>query len=161
MVLQCVDFARQFLDAVERHDADFSIFERHGIAGVVVIHNTVQTDDFAGHLKARDLVAPVLRRHAGLEEACAYGKQRGELLAIAKQRGASLDLAPYRHHIIDALELIVVQAHRHAQFTQIAVGARHLECLRRHMNRNLPGFRQSARRHVGVGFGDDGDAGWG
>jgi hypothetical protein len=45
---------------------------------VVVVDDAVQPDDFAGHLKARHLVAPVLGGDAGLEEAGADGIERRE-----------------------------------------------------------------------------------
>ena len=40
--------------------------------------DAVQAEQFARHLKSRDLVAPVLGRDAGLEEAGAHGEQRLE-----------------------------------------------------------------------------------
>jgi hypothetical protein len=70
------DLARQLLDAVEGHDADLGVFQRHGVTGVAVVDDAVQPDDLAGHLEARDLVAPVLGGDAGLEEAGADGIQR-------------------------------------------------------------------------------------
>jgi hypothetical protein len=122
MVLQGRDLAGQVLQLVEGHDADLGVLQGHGIAGVVVVDDAVQADDLAGHLEARDLVAAVLGGHAGLEEARADGIQRGEGFAVAKQQAAALDLAARGHDVVDALHLLGIQAHGHAQLAQVAVG---------------------------------------
>ena len=123
VVLQGIDLARQLLVAVVGHDADLGVFQRHGITGVAVAHDAIQTDDFAGHLAARDLVAPVFGGDAGLEEARANGIQRGESFSVAEKRSAAFDLAPHGYHFVDALQLLFVEPHRHAKLTEIAVGA--------------------------------------
>jgi hypothetical protein len=56
--------------------ADLRVFQRHRVAGVAVGADAVQPEQFAGHLEAGDLVAPVFRRDAGLEEAGAHRIQR-------------------------------------------------------------------------------------
>ena len=61
----------------------FCVFQRDRITGVQISGYTVQTEDFSGHLKASDLVSPVLGADAGLEKPGADGKQRRELFAIA------------------------------------------------------------------------------
>ena len=60
-----------------------------GVAGVMVIHDAIQTNDFTGHLESCDLVATIFCRHAGLEEARANGIQRGESFSVAEKRSAA------------------------------------------------------------------------
>ena len=122
MVLQGVDFPRDLFDAVKRHDADFGVFQRHRVAGVVIIDDAVEPDHLAGHLEAGHLVPAILGSNAGLEEACADGVQGGELLAVAEKRGATLDLAAHGNNFLDPVQFLRVQPHGHAQFPQIAAG---------------------------------------
>lgn len=109
MALQGCDFAREFFDAVKRHHADFGIFQCHGVTSVVVIDDAIRPITSCGHLKARNLVAPVFCGHAGFEKTGANGIKRRERLAIAKQRAPTLDLAPCGHDVINAFELVVVR----------------------------------------------------
>ena len=138
VVLQGRDFAGQFFDAVERHDADLGILQRHRVTGVVVIHDAVQPDDLPRHLKACDLVAAVFGGHTGLEKTGADGVQGREGLAIAKQRATALDLAADSNDLVNALQLLFVQAHGHAQLAEVAVGAGDFDGERVH-------------RHMGMG----------
>jgi len=129
MGLQSRHFARQLFDALKWHHADLGVFKGHGVASVAVVDDSVQANDFARHLKAGHLVAPIFRGDAGFEKTGANGKQRGERLAVAKQCAASFDLAAYRNDVIDALELLLIQPHRHAQLAQVAIGAGHFDGL--------------------------------
>jgi len=90
---------------------------------VLVVHNAVQTNDLASHLKARDLVAPILGGQAGFEKACANGVERGEPVAVAEQMCAAFDFAAHGHQIIEAVQVVFAQAHGHAQLSQVAIGA--------------------------------------
>ncbi len=132
VVLQGRDLARQLLDALEGHDAYLGVLQCDGVAGVVVADDAVEPDDLAGHLEARHLVAPVLGGHAGLEEARADGEERREGFAVAEQRAAALDLAARGDDVIDALQLLLVQAQRHAELAQVAVRACDLDGVRIH-----------------------------
>jgi hypothetical protein len=60
---------------------------------------------------------------AGFEKAGADGVQRGELFAIGEQGAAAFDFAAHRHQIIESIQVLIVQAHGHAQLAQVAVGA--------------------------------------
>ena len=139
VVLQCRDFARQLFDAIERHDTHFGVFERDGIAGVVIVDDAIQSDDFTGHLKARDLIASVFRGDAGLEKPGTDGIERSERLAIAKQRTSPLDFSSYSHDFINPLQLLLVQTNGHAEFSQVAVGAGDFDGLRIHGHWSLVG----------------------
>jgi hypothetical protein len=81
----------------------------------------------ARHLEAGDLVTPVLRRHAGLEEAGAHRVQRLERIAGAEQRVAPRDRAPRGHHGVELVQLVVGHAHGQAQFAQVAARTGDLE----------------------------------
>jgi len=59
MALQHREFTRDLLDIGERHDADFGVFQRNGIAVVMVAGDAIKTDDLTGHLKACDLFAAI------------------------------------------------------------------------------------------------------
>ncbi|MNT78018.1 hypothetical protein D3C72_2172110 [compost metagenome] len=89
----------------------------------MVVHDAVEANDFARHLKARDLVAPVFGGDTGFEKPCANRVERGKGFAVVKQRAAPLDLAAHGNDVVDALQLVVVQANGHAQLAQVAVGA--------------------------------------
>jgi hypothetical protein len=116
MVLECGDFARNFFNAVKGHDANFSIFQGHSIAAVTVVHDAIQANDFASHLKASHLVTAVFGRQASFEEACANGIQGGELIPIAEQVASPFDFASGGHHLVQLLKVGVRQAHGHAEF---------------------------------------------
>ncbi|MBN9341882.1 MAG: hypothetical protein J0H52_17640, partial [Comamonadaceae bacterium] len=68
------------------------------------------------------LIASILGGYAGLEKTRADCVERGEGFAVAEQGAAPLDFAPCRNDVINALQLLVVQAHGHAQLSQIAIG---------------------------------------
>ena len=133
MVLQRIHLAGEFFDALEGHDAHFGIFQCHGVAGMVVIDDAVQTNDLASHLEAGDLVAPIFSRDTGLEEPRAYGKQRGEGFTVAEQGAAALDFPTHGHHVVNTSQLLIGESQRHAKLTQIAIGAGNLDGLRCHM----------------------------
>ena len=78
MVLQGMDFARQAFQAREGNGADFAVFERDRIAGVMFGADAVEAQQFAGHLEAGDLFAPVLDQDVGLEKAAADRVDRVE-----------------------------------------------------------------------------------
>ena len=59
LALQIAELARQRFKVGEGNHADLRVFERHGIAGMAIGADAVQPQQFAGHLKARDLVASV------------------------------------------------------------------------------------------------------
>ena len=90
------------------------------------MNNAIQANDFPRHLKAGDLVATVLGGDTGFEKSGANGVERGEIFTVLKQHVATLDLAPGGDHLFNALHLLAVQAHGHAQFAQIAIGAGNL-----------------------------------
>jgi hypothetical protein len=69
------------------------------------------------------LVASVFGGQAGLEKAGADGVERRELFAIGEQGVTPLDLAADSHQIVEAVEVMVAQAHGHAQLAQVAIGA--------------------------------------
>ena len=94
VALQRDHFSRELFHAIKRHHTDFSIFERHGVASVLVIHNAVQTNHLSRHLKPRDLVFPVFRDHAGFEKTGANGKKAGEFFTGSEKGAAPFDLAP-------------------------------------------------------------------
>jgi hypothetical protein len=139
MVLQGIDFARQFFDAIEGHDAHFRIFEGDGVACVMIVDDAVEPNDFTGHLKTRNLVTPVFRSDAGLEKTGANGIERSEGLSVAKECGATLDLSSHGHDVINALQLLFVQTYGHAQFSQVAVGTGDFDGLRIHGHWDLVG----------------------
>jgi len=88
---------------------------------VVVVDDAIQADDLASHLKAGDLITAVFGGQAGLEEASTDGVERSEFLAVGEQSGTTLDFAACGHQIIEAIDVVFRESHRHAQFTQIAV----------------------------------------
>jgi len=78
------------------------ILEAYSELGLLYTYgDTVQPDDFARHLKASDLVAPVFSEDAGFEEAGAYGVERREGRAVVEQRRAALDLAARGHQLVE------------------------------------------------------------
>jgi len=134
MRLEGGDLAREFLDAVKGHHADFGVFEGDRIAGVVVVDDAIEPDDLARHLKTGHLVTTIFGGQAGLEEAGAYGIQRGELLAIGEEGGASLDLAACGHQVVEPVHVLAAEPHGHAQLPQIAVGAGDFDGLSVHVD---------------------------
>ena len=122
MVLQRVDFAGQLLNAIKRHDADLGIFQRHGVTGVVVIDDAVQSDHFAGHLEAGHLIAPVFGRDTGFEKSGADGVERSEFVAIVNSAVPRLILRRMATTSSIRSSSSWVQPHGHAQLPQIAVG---------------------------------------
>jgi hypothetical protein len=96
-------FSRNFFNAVKGHDAHFGIFKGYSVAGVVIVHDAIQADDFTGHLKARDLVAAVFGGKAGFEKSGANGVEGRELFAIAEQGAATLNFAAGGHQIVKAI----------------------------------------------------------
>ena len=158
MALQGCDFAREFFDAVKRHHADFGIFQCHGVTSVVVIDDAIQAYHLAGHLKSRNLVAPVFCGHAGFEKTGANGIKRRERLTIAKQRAPTLDLAPCGHDVINAFELIVIEAQWHAKLSQITVGAGDFDGLWGHVGRHVSSIRLRVKRINGAKMKGHGSA---
>ena len=84
MALQGVDLPRQFLNAVKRHDAHLGIFQRYGVAGMVVVHNAIQPHYLTCHLETGHLVPAVFRGHASLEKTGPDRIEAGKFLAISK-----------------------------------------------------------------------------
>jgi hypothetical protein len=123
MALQGGHLARDFLDSVKGQDTHFGVFQCNRVTTVLVVHDPVQSNDFARHLKARDLVAPVFGGQTGFEEAGPNGVQGSELFAVGEQGCASLDFAAYGHKIVQAIHVVIAQAHGHAQLAQVAIGA--------------------------------------
>ena len=122
MCLQGSHFARNFLQPIKRHDANLRIFECNGIASVVIIDDAIQANDFACHLKACHLIPAIFGCYASFEKTRANGIQRREGFSVAKQRCSTFDFAAGCHNVINALQLLLTQADRHAEFAQIAVG---------------------------------------
>jgi hypothetical protein len=89
---------------------------------VAIVDDAIQSDDLACHLKAGHLVAAIFGSKTGFEEACADGVEGCEFLAVGEQCGATFDLFAHSYQVIEAVEFVLGQAHRHAQFPQIAVG---------------------------------------
>ena len=133
--------------------ADLRVFQRHGVAGVAVGADAVQAQQFAGHLEAGDLVAAVLGRDAGLEEAGAHRVERLEVVAGAEQRLAARHRAARGDHGVQPVQLLVGHAHRQAQLAQVAAGAGDLEGLEPDAAVAVAcmGFRGSAKVGVSVG----------
>jgi hypothetical protein len=123
MVLQGGHFSSDFFDPFKRNDTDFGVFQRNGIAAVLVIHDAVQTNDFARHLKPCNLVSPILCRQTGFEKTSPNGIQGSELLAVGEQSVSALDFAAHGHQIIESLQFLFAQTNGHAQLSQIAIGA--------------------------------------
>jgi hypothetical protein len=90
---------------------------------VLVVHDAVQTDDLARHLKARDLVASVFGGQTGFEKTGSNGVQRGELFTVGEQGGSAFDFPTDSHQIVQAVQVVVAQTHGHAQLAQVAIGA--------------------------------------
>ena len=67
LVLEGFDFPRQLFQAGKRDHADLAVLERGRVAGVIFGTDPVQTQYFARHLEAGNLLAPVLEEHVGLE----------------------------------------------------------------------------------------------
>ena len=89
---------------------------------MVVVNDAIQTNDFSSHLKSRHLIASILGGDAGFEKTCTDCVERGECFTVTEQCAASFDFAPCRDDVINALQLLVVQTHGHAQLSQIAIG---------------------------------------
>ena len=123
MALQRRHLARQLFDAIKGHHANLGIFQGDGIAGVPVIDNAIQANHLTRHLKACDLIAPVLGSYTGLKKPGSDGIQGGKRLAVVKQCATALDFAPGGYHVVNALDLCFGQAQRHTKLAQIAVGA--------------------------------------
>jgi hypothetical protein len=109
---------------------------------VLVVHDAIHANDFAGHLKARDLVSAVFGGQAGFEKSGANGVQRSELVAVGEQGGAAFDLAPNGDQVVQSVQVMVVQAHGHAQLAQVAVGTGDFDGLWIH------GFMQSKKMNL-------------
>ena len=60
---------------------------------MLIVHNAVEANDFACHLKACDLVSAIFGGQASFEKAGANGVKRRELFAVAKQGGAFFNFA--------------------------------------------------------------------
>jgi hypothetical protein len=142
MVLQCSHLARDFLDPVKGHDADLGVFQGDRVATVLVVHDAIQANDLARHLKARDLVAAVFGGQAGFEKSRANRIQRSELVPVGEQGGASFDFAPNGDQVVKSVQVMVVQAHGHAQLAQVAVGTGDFDGLWIH------GFMQSKKMNL-------------
>ena len=127
LVLQFGELARQTFELVVRDHADLRVLQRHRIAGVVVGADAIKPEQLAGHLETGDLIAPVLRRHPGLEEAGANRIERQKSLSCAEQRFASCDGAPVGDQGVESLQILARQANRQTQLTQVATGAGHFE----------------------------------
>ena len=84
---------------------------------MVVVNDAIQTNDLSRHLKSRHLIASILGGDTGFEKPCADCVERGECLSVAEQCAAPFDFAPCRDDVINALQLLVVQAHGHAQLS--------------------------------------------
>ena len=96
-------------------------FERHGVAAVRGVADAVQPEQLARHLEPGHLVAAVLARHRGLEEAAAHGVDRRERLAAPEQRLAPAYLAPGRRERVEAVEVGGRESDRQAKAPQVAV----------------------------------------
>ena len=60
VTLQVRKLTRQVFELVIGDHADMGIFQRHRVAGVAVGADAVQAEQFASHLKPRDLIPAVL-----------------------------------------------------------------------------------------------------
>ena len=142
MVLQRAEFARERFDPVERHHADLGVFQRHGIAAVMVVDDAIHAEDLARHLETRDLVASIHRGHPGLEEARAHGIERGEAVAVVEQRAAALDTLARADHAIEPAHLVRIQAHGHAELAQVATGTGHFDAV--YIHNDVQSIRHSS-----------------
>lgn len=133
MLLQRADFAGNLFDPVEGHDADLRLFQRNGVAGVLLVGDAIEAHDLAGHLKAGDLITAVLGGLAGLEKPSSYYIQRGERLAVVKQGSTSLDTAALCDQLVDPPQFHLIEPDRHAQLTQTAVGASDFDGFSEHL----------------------------
>jgi hypothetical protein len=96
---------------------------------VQVADDAIQTHDFTGHLKPRDLFAAIFQGDAGFEKTRANGIQGSEAGAMVVEGIAAFDFAPSTHQIIDAVQVGGAQIDGHAQLAQIAVGAGNFKTL--------------------------------
>ena len=67
---------------------------------MLIVHNAVEANDFAGHLKASHLVSAIFGGQRCFEKAGANGVERGEFIAVAKQGGAFFDFAAGGHQVV-------------------------------------------------------------
>jgi hypothetical protein len=96
---------------------------------VQVADDAIQTHDFTGHLKPRDLFAAIFQGDAGFEKTRANGIQGREASAMVVEGIAAYDFAPCAHQFIDAVQVGGAQIDGHAQLAQIAVGAGNFKTL--------------------------------
>jgi hypothetical protein len=68
--------------------------------------DAVEAEQFAGHLEAGDLIAPVLDQHVGLEEAAADGVDRLECLPGTVQVIAALQASARRNQLVELPQFV-------------------------------------------------------
>lgn len=85
MVLQLLYQRRPLCDPIKRQQTNLGILKCDDIAAVVVIHDAVKAENFAGHPKARDLLSTKLQCRAGLEKTTAYSVKPSEIISVLKQ----------------------------------------------------------------------------
>jgi hypothetical protein len=76
---------RPLCDPIKRQQTNLGILKCDDIAAVVVIHDAVKAENFAGHPKARDLLSTKLQCRAGLEKTTAYSVKPSEIISVLKQ----------------------------------------------------------------------------
>ena len=83
---------------------------RDGVAGVGFGADAVETEQFAGHLEAGDLLPAVFQQHVGLEETAAYRVDCVEGFSGAVEVFAALDAVARRYDLVRLLDLRVRKA---------------------------------------------------
>lgn len=122
LVLQLLDGTGKLFKFRIGNHADIAVFESDGVAGMHAGADAVEAKDFAGHLEARDLLAPVFEQDIRLERAGTDGVDGHEWVVAAVQWLLALDFTLRTDQVIQPEEIRFADTEGQAQLKEVALG---------------------------------------
>lgn len=123
MSLHVRQVAAQFAQTFEGNGTDGGGFQRFGTVAVPLRADAVQTQHFAGQVKAGDLFAPVRAEAVGFQGAGTHGIKRAEAVTGLIQVFALVQRAATLYQLIQRMNFIVFQSQWQAQGIEPAMAA--------------------------------------
>ena len=105
MMLQCLDLTADFLESGVGDDANLAVFESDSITGVPVGVDSIQPDDFPGHVESHHLHLTVFVTKACFEKAGMYGVDGIKAVTGAIKAGTTFTAAAHINQLVQLLQL--------------------------------------------------------
>ena len=131
MMLQGWHISRDFLKSFHGHDAHLRVLNGQRLTSMKIRLNAIEPNHVPRHLKAGDLVTPVIGVDNRLEKTHSHGKNRCKPVTLANQGLPFFDRSSDLNQLIDFDNVLLTESNGQTQLAQIATRAGKLQVIRR------------------------------